>query len=183
MEAVIENDRILLDCAFDMVDGEVPVQDIVFRDEDDVGFRQLLVIVADEQGVGIHDAAVVPGTSGPGSLVGALHLDIVFAEPVIGVDIEPHAASLQVLDGVLRDDFPDFEGRLIHDDAEREFRAAVIALEGGRHEIIIEQPEIREPFQILLMFNPFFLVRHACPFFLPLLYYIIQTSARYKKTF
>ena len=46
----------------------------MFRNEDDAGVGEFVEVLSLAQVVGIHEAAVIAGTAGAGSFVGALHL-------------------------------------------------------------------------------------------------------------
>ena len=67
-------------------------------DKNDLGFVQLLILIAGFSHIGIDQTAVIPGTLDAGAFIAALHLDIVNAVYFIdGQNIQPHGASLQIL--------------------------------------------------------------------------------------
>ena len=74
----------------------------MLRDENDIGFVQLLIFIAGLGHIGVDQAAVIPGTLDAGAFIAALHLDIVDAVCFIdGQNIKPHGAPLQILNIVL----------------------------------------------------------------------------------
>ena len=74
-------------------------------DENDIGFVQLLIFITGFGHIGVDQAAVIPGTLHASAFIAALHLDIVDAVCFIdGQNIQPHRASLQILNIVFEGD-------------------------------------------------------------------------------
>ena len=90
------------DRPINVIDWVAAVQYIMLRDENDIGFVQLLIFIAGLGHIGIDQAAVIPGTLDASAFIAALHLDIVNAVCFIdGQNIQPHRAPLQILNIVL----------------------------------------------------------------------------------
>ena len=85
-----------------MINWVAVAQHIMFCDENDIGFVQLLIFIAGFGHIGVNQTAVIPGTLDASAFIAALNLDIVDAVCFIdGQNIQPHRASLQILDVVL----------------------------------------------------------------------------------
>ena len=85
-----------------MIDRVAIAQHIMLGDENDIGFVQLLIFITGFGHIGVDQAAVIPGTLHASAFIAALHLDIVDAVCFIdGQNIQPHRASLQILNIVL----------------------------------------------------------------------------------
>ena len=85
-----------------MINWMAATQHIMLGDENDIGFVQLLIFITGFGHIGVDQAAVIPDTLHASAFIAALHLDIVDAVCFIdGQNIQPHRASLQILNIVL----------------------------------------------------------------------------------
>ena len=137
-----------------MIKRASAVKIVVLRDEDDVGFRQLLIAVARLGGVGIQHGAVVARPLRQRSGVAALHFDVVDASGgVVGGDVQPDRLATQILQGILGVHLDHHKAVVVQDGTNQEFRASLI-LEHLAHERIVHQPELSDlgqEFPILLI--------------------------------
>ena len=85
-----------------MINRVAVARHIMFCDENDIGFVQLLIFIAGFGHIGVDQTAVIAGSLDAGAFIAALHLDIVNAVCFVnGQNIQPHRAPLQILNIVL----------------------------------------------------------------------------------
>ena len=125
-------------------------EDVPFCDKDHIGFRQFFEILACQQKVRIHDAAVVACAFAASTLIFSLYFDVHLPAAVIyRKDIQPHRASLQVLNGMLCLRRYDLQIIPVHYDVQDQFHAFCAALHTLVEKIVIHEPQLLDFIQII----------------------------------
>ena len=137
--------------AVDMINRKASLQNIIFRDENDIGFIQLVVAIARVRDIGIHQAAVIAGSSDLCTTVVALDLNVI--SPVLLIhsqNVQTSRAALNVVQAVLTMNFTNRQVITIQNHLKQHLRTALV-LENLRHKVVVKQAKTPKPLQVLFM--------------------------------
>ena len=114
-------------------------------DENDIGCVQLLIFITGFSHIGVDQTAVVPGTLGTSTFIAALDLDIVNTVCFIdSQNIQPHGASLQILNIVLAVCALYAQIGTLQDNLEQELGTGFV-LKHLVHKVIVQQTKLSQP--------------------------------------
>ena len=134
-------------CPIDSVKRFAAFQHVMLSDEDNVAFRQVVIILTGQQRICVHKAAVISRTLRISALVTALNLDVVLLALVVNsVDIQPSRAALKIFQFKLRNHPNHCQIVPAKNYSEQQFRTLLV-LKHLTHKGIVHQPEVPNDFK------------------------------------
>ena len=157
-----------LDCAFNVINGQIAAEHVVQGDENDIIFRQSVIVSSlSERQMTVHQTAVIPCPLGNGAFVGGLDFDVIPpAAAVDGESVERDRMSPEIFDGILRLAVDDVQVGFVQNDSENQFRQLRLFVKTDRKKRVVNEAELSDHGAVFRPYLTEFFLGHFIPVFL-----------------